>query len=181
IVQLLLDRHADIESKDDSGRTALSYAAERESEAIVQLLLDRHADIESKDNSGRTPLSYAAEKGHEAIVQLLLATKGIDVDSGDQYGRTPLTYAMKNAYGTGEIVLMLALGEVDVDINRKECLRVLCATTEDFRKICERLRTADREQEFARFEQLKPKLGRFRLAKQGWIYIHVKGCVASQA
>ncbi|KAI0205233.1 hypothetical protein F4808DRAFT_277961 [Astrocystis sublimbata] len=76
VVQLLLDKGADVESKDKSGRTPLSWAAENEYAAIVQLLLDKKADIESKDNSGRTPLSWAARNGHKEIVHLLLGKGG---------------------------------------------------------------------------------------------------------
>jgi ankyrin repeat protein len=64
---------ADIDSKSsDSGRTPLSWAAERGHETVVKLLVDTgKADIDSKDNSGRTPLSWAAVGGHEAVVRLL--------------------------------------------------------------------------------------------------------------
>ena len=64
-MQLLLDKGADIESKDNYGQTPLSWAAERGHEAVVQLLLDKGADIESKDDDGRTPLSLAAKRGHD--------------------------------------------------------------------------------------------------------------------
>ena len=37
-VQLLLDKGADTESRDDSGQTPLSYAAEGGHEAIIKLL-----------------------------------------------------------------------------------------------------------------------------------------------
>jgi ankyrin repeat protein len=74
VVKLLLEKGANLESKDDYyGRTPLSWAAEKGHEAVVKLLLDKGANLESKDKeNGRTPLSWAAENGHEAVVKLLL-------------------------------------------------------------------------------------------------------------
>jgi ankyrin repeat protein len=75
-VKLLLDKNADIESKDDGyGLTPLSWAAMKGHEAVLKLLLDKDADVESKDEYGWTPLSWAALKGHEAVVKLLLDKK----------------------------------------------------------------------------------------------------------
>jgi ankyrin repeat protein len=61
-VQLLLDNDADIEAKDNNGKTALLWAAERGRKPVVQLLLDEDADIEAKDNNGKTALLWAAER-----------------------------------------------------------------------------------------------------------------------
>jgi hypothetical protein len=73
VVQLLLEKGADVESKDDGGRTPLWWAAANGHEAVVKLLLEKGADVESKDDDdgGGTPLSLAAANGHEAVVKLL--------------------------------------------------------------------------------------------------------------
>ncbi|RYP68603.1 hypothetical protein DL771_006575 [Monosporascus sp. 5C6A] len=57
IVQLLLDKGAEIDLKDSKSRTPLSWAAGKGHKEIVQLLLDKGAEIDSKDSSSRTPLS----------------------------------------------------------------------------------------------------------------------------
>jgi ankyrin repeat protein len=45
VVQLLLEKGADLESKDNrNGQTPLSWAAERGHEAVVKLLLEKGAE-----------------------------------------------------------------------------------------------------------------------------------------
>ncbi|KAK4223637.1 ankyrin repeat-containing domain protein [Podospora fimiseda] len=108
VVKLLLDKGADLESKDDRySQTPLSWAAKNGHEAIVKLLLDKGAGLESKDKeNGRTPLWWAAKNGQEAVVKLLL-DKGADLESKDkENGRTPLWWAAKNGH---EAVVKLLL------------------------------------------------------------------------
>jgi ankyrin repeat protein len=92
VVKLLLDKEGvDPDSKDSSGKTPLSWAAEKGHEAVVKMLLDKEGvDPDSKDIYGQTPLSWAAGRRHEAVVKLLLDKEGIGPDSTDSaYGRTP--------------------------------------------------------------------------------------------
>jgi ankyrin repeat protein len=77
VVKLLLEKGAELESKDNNGRTPLSYAAGKGREAVVKLLLEKGAELESMDKYCRLPLSYAAEQGHKAVVNLLLATNRV--------------------------------------------------------------------------------------------------------
>ncbi|UKZ51788.1 hypothetical protein TrVGV298_005552 [Trichoderma virens] len=108
---LLLDKGADLESKDnESGRTPLSWAVAGGHTATVQLLLDKGADLESKDNEpGRTPLSWAAAGGHTATVQLLL-DKGANSETKDnESGRTPLSWAAAGGH-TATVQLLLDKG-----------------------------------------------------------------------
>lgn len=72
VVRLLLQKGADLDSKDLYSRTPLSYAAANGCEAVVELLLGSGAEVESMDKYGETPLSLANENGHEAVVKLLL-------------------------------------------------------------------------------------------------------------
>lgn len=71
-IELLLDRGANIETKDRRGWRSLWVAAVKGNEAVVKLLLDRGANIELKDNDGRTVPWETSEGGHEATVKLLL-------------------------------------------------------------------------------------------------------------
>ncbi|KAK4078540.1 uncharacterized protein Triagg1_2871 [Trichoderma aggressivum f. europaeum] len=114
IVQLLLDKGADVESMDMHGRTPLSYAAENGYKAMVQLLLENGAGIDSKGGGSRTPLSYAARNGHTAVVQLLL-DKGADFKLTDIRGWTPLSYAAETGH-TAIVQLLLERG-ADFELN----------------------------------------------------------------
>ena len=103
----------DVDSKDKSGQTSLSYAAEKGHEAVVKLLLENGADLESKGRYGQTSLSWAAENGHEAVVKLLLEN-GADLESKDGgYRRTPLSYAAAKGHET--VVKLLLENGADLE------------------------------------------------------------------
>ena len=72
VVKLLLEKGAELETKDNYSRTPLSWAAEKGYEAVVKLLLEKGAELETKDNYSQTPLLLAVREGHKAIVKLLL-------------------------------------------------------------------------------------------------------------
>ena len=97
-VKALLDQGADVESKDESGKTPLSLAAENGHLDVVKFLVneaDRKADVESKDFYQRTPLSWAASHGHLEVVKFLVneADPKADVESKDNNGKTALDLA----------------------------------------------------------------------------------------
>jgi ankyrin repeat protein len=72
VVKLLVEKGADLESKDRFGRIPLSLAAMNGHEAVVKLLVEKGADLEYKDHNGQTSLSFATKYGHKAVVKLLL-------------------------------------------------------------------------------------------------------------
>lgn len=61
LAKLLIDNGAGINIKDESGRTALMYAASCNSLKIAKLLIDNGADVNADDGYGRTVLDYASE------------------------------------------------------------------------------------------------------------------------
>ncbi|KAK4161596.1 hypothetical protein QBC43DRAFT_243126 [Cladorrhinum sp. PSN259] len=105
VVQLLLEKGADVKSKDSRGWTPLIWAAYQGHETVVQLLLKKGADVESKDRRGWTPLIWAAYQGHETVVQLLLE-KGADVESKNIKGCTPLICAIERGHETALQLLL---------------------------------------------------------------------------
>ncbi|TPX08065.1 uncharacterized protein E0L32_010265 [Thyridium curvatum] len=107
-----------VDSKDQRGRTPLSYAAERGHEAVVgHLLSNKHVNSDAEDFLGRTPLSYAAGQGHKAVVEHLLSNKHINPDAEDSSGRTPLSYA---AGGGHQAIVKLLLATHHVSIESRD-------------------------------------------------------------
>jgi ankyrin repeat protein len=76
VVQLLVEKGAELESKDGYSQTPLSWAAKNGHEAVVLLLIEKGAELESKDHSGQTPRSWAAKNGHEGVLRLLDSGRG---------------------------------------------------------------------------------------------------------
>jgi hypothetical protein len=71
LVTLLLDNGADVNGKDDAGRTALIVAAENALFEAVELLVGKGADVNASDKRGTTPLSAASRARRTEIVDFL--------------------------------------------------------------------------------------------------------------
>jgi ankyrin repeat protein len=88
------------DTKDNDGRTPLSWAAAQGYEAVVKLLLAREdVEADAKDYIDQTPLWWAALGGHEAVVKLLLARDDVAANSKDSRDRIPLSVAVEAGYG----------------------------------------------------------------------------------
>ena len=83
---------ANVNGKDDLGRTPLYRTAYNGHGEITALLLAGGADADVRDANGWTPMHGAAYKGHAEIVAALIAAKA-DVNARDTDGDTPLDWA----------------------------------------------------------------------------------------
>ena len=92
LVQLLLDKGADLSNTAEQGWTALHWAAQEGHEPVTRLLLDREADVSATDERGWTALHLAAEIGHEPVTRLLLDREA-DVSATNERGWTALHLA----------------------------------------------------------------------------------------
>ncbi|KKP02994.1 hypothetical protein THAR02_04925 [Trichoderma harzianum] len=119
-----------INSKDETSRTPLLWAATEGHEAIVRLLLGAGAQVDSADSQNLTPLSWAARKGHEAVARLLLDA-GAQVDWEDNWtpqpypeniyhdqlkannGHTPLLWAAREGHEAIAKLLVNAGAQID--------------------------------------------------------------------
>ena len=107
MVELLLEKGAELEYRDEHGQTPLLLAASHGHEATVKMLLQGGAEPDSKDEFGRTPLSWAAEKGHEAVIKLLMNRDDVEVNFADRDGKTALLWAVEGKHG--KIVKLLSM------------------------------------------------------------------------
>lgn len=91
VVQLLVDKQADIHAEGGDFGNALQAASLGGHKVVVKMLLDKGATsmlrVESTAMHFRQLASFG---GHNAIIKLLLATGKVDVDSKYSDGQTLL-------------------------------------------------------------------------------------------
>jgi len=97
VVDLLLQRGAEINMQDSNGGTALMGAAGLGHERVVDLLLQRGADIELQSRVGYTALIIATGFNQPAVVQRLLRA-GADTTLRGENGKTALMLAKDNGH-----------------------------------------------------------------------------------
>jgi hypothetical protein len=67
----LLAQGADVNARDEQGRTALMQAARRGDAAMVRALLEAGADVQRRDAQGRSAADMASAAGHPQLLPLL--------------------------------------------------------------------------------------------------------------
>ncbi|NDC83880.1 ankyrin repeat domain-containing protein [bacterium] len=74
IVNYLLEKGADVNIPDTSGKTPLMFAATSlNKHEILKALLDRGAVIDARDQQGKTALMTAREEGNDGAVKIMEA------------------------------------------------------------------------------------------------------------
>jgi ankyrin repeat protein len=70
-IKLLISHGADVNLKDNKGRTALMHAAAGKFVDAIPLLLAANADLRAKDAEGKTALDLARASKNQVAVELL--------------------------------------------------------------------------------------------------------------
>lgn len=103
----------DINSADETGRTAMHSACRKGRAGVVSFLLKCKADAEATAKDGKTPLFVAADAGREDTVRLLLSVRA-RVDAVDRRGWSPL----RACCGHGHAAVARMLLDAKADVNK---------------------------------------------------------------
>lgn len=121
-VNKLLDCGADVNSKDECGRTALHFASAMRKLAVVKRLLERGSDVNIRTDFGMIALHCAAQSGDEELVKALI-TCNSDIDVQDDTGSTPLIGAID--HGNTSMALQLLQHGADVNVQDENGMTAL--------------------------------------------------------
>ncbi len=117
MVEYLLSKNVDINSRNKWNNSALSNATMQGHNEIVTMLLQKGADINEKGCAGYTGLHQAIQKNHPSTVILLL-NKGANVNITEDNGRPPILLA--SWFGNSEIIAGLINHGADVNFKTEE-------------------------------------------------------------
>ena len=112
----LLDRGADMDTRNRYGQTPLMRACMAGRAEVVRLLLAKGADPALRDENSGTALMWASSNrehpgcDHVAVIRLLLEDGRVPVDARDLSGRTALWWACFYEYAERARVLLLEGG-----------------------------------------------------------------------
>ena len=150
VAAVLIERGADVEALDWSGRTPLHWAAQFGRADVADRLIQAGARVDRPAKDGATPLHWAAREGHHEIVRLLLA-RGAKPDVKDQDGMTPLHFGAWR--GRLAAVEELLRAGANPGIRARSGKTPLHEARETGRReILERLRTAQGQEDRTRTE-----------------------------
>ncbi|KAJ6103208.1 hypothetical protein N7486_005635 [Penicillium sp. IBT 16267x] len=104
MVNLLLQKGADINHRDQRGYTPTHAAVSQGTEEVLYTLIESGANLSFINNETGAPLHCAVQKKSLPMVERLLKA-GVDVNARNTYGRTPLLIAMDT--GRSDLVSLL--------------------------------------------------------------------------
>ena len=93
LIEAMLAHRADVHTRDEHNRTALSIAIDRQRWHTVERLVQRGVDVNEQDANGITPLMEASGMNTVDGVHLLLS-HGAQPNIQNKVGRTALFYAV---------------------------------------------------------------------------------------
>jgi len=125
VVELLLDRRANVNALDSRGLTPLLMTigpagtdfASKASNEITKILLINGADANARDKEGKPPLHRAVSYNRKDLVTLLL-DHGAEIDATDRYQYTALHWAVSQ--NQKEMVELLLIRGASVNVKNSQ-------------------------------------------------------------
>jgi 26S proteasome non-ATPase regulatory subunit 10 len=112
LVDLLLQKDADVNAQSFNGQTALHFAASKANLDIVRKLIVHKASVRVKDKRGQLASHRAAAVGSVPILKLLLQNRS-PANATDMDGMTALHHAISEGHGQAALELLKAGAEAD--------------------------------------------------------------------
>jgi ankyrin repeat protein/L-ascorbate metabolism protein UlaG (beta-lactamase superfamily) len=126
VIELLVQKGANLDYRNEQGETALHQAASRGHMAAAQVLINTGMDIDVRDTWGTTPLTAACWVSLEMVQWLL--DHGADVNAHTDSSLSPLSIAVFS--GNPEIVNLLINSGADINWCSSNSDRPLMAAIE---------------------------------------------------
>ena len=127
VCQVLIDAGADIETKDERGRSPLHSSGSSGSLAIVKMLVKAGAGVRVTDNEGDTCLTLASYFGHTETVRYLVGLPEVDVNHKDAEDCTALLLAVDKNHA--DVVKVLIDAGADIEAKDEDgCSPLLLAS-----------------------------------------------------
>ena len=114
IVDLLLQKGADVNRKNNNGQTAMHFVASKNNLEVARKLFENKppASARVRDKRGQYALHRAAAVGSVAMVNLLLKNHS-PLNATDTAGYTALHHAVAEGHGDVAVALLRAGAETD--------------------------------------------------------------------
>jgi len=155
--------YENVNERDKSGRTGLSYACGSGFLPILELLVQvEEVDVNRPDKDGNTPLIFAAQAGHADVVNYLLHNfRRVRIDQASHAGCTALMKASIQGRTRCAKLLLFA----GANPNRRDTGRGLCA--EEWAKFCGRHACSDAIAKYIHSKKYMLKKT-FMMSKEKW-------------
>lgn len=153
VVQWLIkEKRADINHRDEFGRTILHKAAGKGNLQAVKFLLEQGASIDIKDKYGTSLLHFAVASNNLPLVKWLISEQQLPINVQDQFGKSPLHFAA--LYGYGDMVSFLRINGADVNLQDGRGATALdLAIKEQYLEVITKLQQQDIESDSDRNNQ----------------------------